>query len=301
MNSRLPILLCFDVEPDDKVVEGDADWAGVRPLVELLTRYRPRFEAATGAPAHFSWFLRMDPQVRELHGREAWAVTTFERELRMLRDADDEIGLHVHPWRRTPRGWVSEFRDASWIENCVRSSFEAYERCFGKACRSFRFGDRWMDQQTMQLLESLEVRFDLTLEPGQVGFPVPACVEQRMQGEPPDYRAVPRRPYHPSSSDYRKPGRWPRWLRLKEIPMSTAPAESADNSMGTLYLAQDGASVCRFIDRLLADETTRHLALPARTDIAVRPGERRNLETILEHIVNHPERQRLRLATPSEV
>lgn len=301
MDSRLPILLCFDVEPDDKVVETEADWAGVRPLVELLTRYRVRFEAATGVPAHFSWFLRMDPQVRELHGSETWAVTAFERELQLLHDAKDEIGLHVHSWTRTPRGWVSEFSDPSWIEHCVRSSFEAYERCFGKACRSFRFGDRWMDQQTMLLLESLKVRFDLTLEPGQTGFPVPAYMEELMQGGCVDYRDVPRRPYHPSSSDYRKPGRWPRSLRLKEIPMSTAPAESALASMGTLYLAADGASVCNFFDRLLADNTTRHLALPARTDIAVRPGERRNLEMILEHIANHPERQRLRLATPSEV
>jgi hypothetical protein len=306
MAPRLPILLCFDVEPDDKVVKGEADWAGFGPLVDLLNRYRPRLAAATGVPTRFSWFVRMDPQVRELHGSEDWPVTAFAREFQTLRDAGDEIGLHAHPWRRTPDGWVSEFGDASWVEHCVRSSFKAYRRCFGRACRSFRFGDRWMDHRTMRLLDRLRVRFDLTLEPGQAGFPVSPDIDTLMQGERPDYQAVPRHPYRPSSDDYRTPGRWLRRLRLTEIPISTAPKNGAggdgDGSrLGTLYLAEDGAAVCRHVDRLLADPGTRHIALPARTDIAIRPGERANLETILEHLISHPERGRLRLATPAEV
>jgi hypothetical protein len=40
------------------------------------------------------------------------------------------------------------------------------------------------------------------------------------------------------------------------------------------------------------------LALPARTDVAIRPGERENLEMIPEHMLHHPERRRFQLATP---
>lgn len=298
MKSRLPILLCFDVEPDDKLVEGEAGWAGMGPLVALLTRYRPKFEVVTGRPCHFSWFLRMDPQVRELQGREDWVAGAFARELRTLRVAGDEIGLHTHPWKRAPEGWVSEFSDAAWIEYCVRTSFDAYRQCFGKRCRSFRFGDRWMDQRTMLLLDSLGVRFDLTLEPGQTGFPISSYMEPIFLGERPDYTAVPRQPYRPSSHDYREPGRWLRRMRLTEIPVSTVDETS---EIRTLYLASDTGFTCRHIDRLLSDETTRHIALPARTDIAIRPDERQNLEATLEHILHHPERRRLHLATPSEV
>jgi hypothetical protein len=150
-----------------------------------------------------------------------------------------------------------------------------------------------MNQQTMLLLDSLKVRFDLTLEPKQTGFPVPTYMEQLFLGERPNYKAVPRQPY------YRAAGHWPRKLRIKEIPISTALAESPD--IGTLYLANDGALVCRHIDQLLADKKTCHLALPARTDIAIRPSQCQNLETILEHLLNHSERQRFRLAAPSEV
>jgi len=298
MNPRLPILLCFDVEPDDKLVEGEAGWAGMRPLVALLTRYRPKFEVVTGRPCRFSWFLRMDPQVRELHGSEDWAAAAFARELRILRAAGDEIGLHTHPWKRTQEGWVSEFSDAAWVEYCVRSSFDAYQRCFGQRCRSFRFGDRWMNQRTMLLLNALGVHFDLTLEPGQTGFPISPYLEPMFLGERPDYTAVPRQPYRPSSGDYRERGRWPRRMRLTEIPISTTDQAS---DTGTLYLAADTGLICRHIDRLLADEATRHIALPARTDIAIRPNERQNLEATLDHLLNHPQRRRLHLATPPEV
>src|ERR1700742_3278169 len=109
MNAGLPILLCFDVEPDDKVIDGQADWAGFRPLVDLMMEYRPQFQTATGLPAHFAWFLRMDPQIRDLHGRQDWAAIAFAGELRKLLEAGDEIGLHVHPWKRAPQDrWISD-------------------------------------------------------------------------------------------------------------------------------------------------------------------------------------------------
>jgi hypothetical protein len=298
MISQLPVLLCFDVEPDDKVIEGEADWAGFRPLVDLMTETRPRFETATGLPAHFTWFLRMDPQIRELHGTQGWAGTAFARELQILREAGDEIGLHVHPWKQVQDHWVSDFGEAAWIEHCLRSSFEAYENCFGTACQSFRFGDRWMSLQAMELLEKLGARYDLTIEPEQTGFPIEPYMEERFIGEPPDYRGAPRSPYYPSSIDYRVPGEHPRSLQIQEIPISTALNEGRE--LGTLYLAADAVSVCKCIDQLIADETTSHLALPARTDVVVRSRERQNLERILEHLLRHPDRHRLRMATPRD-
>src|SRR4051794_9843868 len=109
MKPSLPVLLCFDVEPDDKVVDGKADWAAFRPLLNLMREYRPRLEAATRLPAHFTWFLRMDPQVGELHGRQDWGAIAFGAELQKLQEAGDEIGLHIHPWRRCARDgrWIS--------------------------------------------------------------------------------------------------------------------------------------------------------------------------------------------------
>jgi hypothetical protein len=292
MHERLPILLCFDVEPDDKLIVGEADWAGVTSLVNLLTEYRPRFEEATGTTCRFSWFLRMDPQVRELTGRSDWVATAFDRELELIEHAEDDIGLHVHPWRRAAQGWISDFGDPTWVDQCVCSSFEAYQRIFEKSCRSFRFGDRWMDHRTMRLLADLGIYYDLTLEPEQKGFPVYPEIQHLFIGERPDFTGVPRQVYQPSLIDYRRPGWW--GMGLTEFPISTAPE-------GTLYLSSDATCTCANIDRLIADPTTTHIALPARTDVAIRPDLRKNLVGILEHLVTHPQRHWLHFATAAEV
>jgi len=83
-------------------------------------------------------------------------------------------------------------------------------------------------------------------------------------------------------------------MGLTEFPISTAPE-------GTLYLSSDATCTCANIDRLIADPTTTHIALSARTDVAIRPDLRKNLVGILEHLVTHPQRQWLHFATAAEV
>jgi hypothetical protein len=111
-----------------------------------------------------------------------------------MQRARDEIGLHTHAWRwdDAAREWISDFADQNWIEHCVRQSFEHYPRCFNRPCRSFRFGDRWLNQQTAELIERLGARFDLTIEPGWK----PEALLESFTGDQPDYSRAPRQPYH---------------------------------------------------------------------------------------------------------
>jgi len=53
----------------------------------------------TGSPVHFSWFLRMDPQITHTYGSPDWVVTRYPKLIEGLDAAGDELGLHVHPWR----------------------------------------------------------------------------------------------------------------------------------------------------------------------------------------------------------
>jgi hypothetical protein len=206
MNARkIPIILCIDVEPLEREIDRVVakDWDGVEETFRFLSDVRPALAAATGAPVKFSWFFRMDPQIADTYGDPSWVVRRYGKIIEQLERAEDEFGLHTHAWRWDERfkRWVVDHADQEWVEHCLRMSFEAYRRAFGRSCYSFRFGDHWMNNATIDLLESLGVRFDLTVEPGMK--PAPALVLKELHtGSLPDYTVTPRRPYRPAREDF---------------------------------------------------------------------------------------------------
>jgi hypothetical protein len=217
---RLPILLCFDVEPDPRVMQLDekADWVGFELLVDFVNGTRPRLAEASGAPVRFNWFLRMDPQVGKVYGSPSWVVDRYGAVLEELEAAGDEIGLHIHPWRwEDDRGWVADFEDPEWGRFCVETGFAAYAETIGRPCRSVRFGDRWLTADIQRLAASLGARYDLTVEPGHR----PAALHEPTIGLMPDYSPSPHRPYRPSASDPTRAGGGldAPWV----IPLSTHP------------------------------------------------------------------------------
>jgi len=145
--------------------------------------------------------------------------------LREFQVSGDEPGLHPHSWRwdETAQEWIADFSNESWIEHCVRRSFAAFEECFERPCRSLRFGDRWMNDATLALAESLGARFDLTIEPGRK----PERLPERFTGSLPDYTQAPRRPYQPSRNNFQKSGAWWRRRKIWMLPVSTAKPGSA--------------------------------------------------------------------------
>jgi len=209
-------------------------------------------------------------------------------------------------------GWYSDFQNEEWILHCIESSYETYREVFGSLPYTFRFGDRWMDDNTMILVDSLGFQCDMTLEPGIVGFPVEAEMESLMRGKKPNYRNIPLSPYHPNRFNCHRAGTGQDALRLWEIPISTAPFQ--DTKYGkhgnawdeTMYLAHRADIVCAYINSVVSNNvvsstTVKHIALPARTDIGNPGFGRQNLETILEYFVNHSERKRFRFITANQM
>jgi hypothetical protein len=216
--SRIPVLFCVDIEPDPRDVRSAGDWCGFEATFEYFQALRPRLEAASGLSARYAWFLRMDPQVAMAYGSPDWAARRYARQLDTLRLAGDEIGLHPHAWRWVDErsSWVADHANQEWVDACVRVSFETYERVFGVCCRAFRFGDHWMNDATLALVESLGAVVDLTLEPGQSPT---HSIPEPFTGSFPDYTHVPQRPYLPSISDFRRTSdRAAR--RIWEVPLS---------------------------------------------------------------------------------
>lgn len=206
LRSRIPVVVCIDVEPEGRAIDPDVrvDWRGFESALNYFSAFRPRLAAATRAPAHFSWFLRMDPQIERVYGSAAWGAVRYADPLRRLEETGDEVGIHPHFWRfdEGTRGWFSDFADQSWMDHCIEEGFAAFRRSLGRPCRTVRVGDRCLGEATVALLERLGARFDVTVEPGQP----PTPLEDPFVGSLPDFRGAPRVPYRPAPSSFLTPG-----------------------------------------------------------------------------------------------
>ena len=75
--------------------------------------------------------------------------TSIEAEPDLFADATargDELGLHIHGWRRAPGGgWVDDFGDAAWFDECIDRSVVAFAEAFGQPCRVVSAGNRFLE------------------------------------------------------------------------------------------------------------------------------------------------------------
>lgn len=199
-----PVLFLIDVEPNTPYDRACDAWTGTQTAFAELERLRHVWEDATGQGAVFNWFLRCDPQIRQVWGRRDHIHALFPDFLSRLRDGQDYAGIHPHFWRWDMRGqrWYNDFTDAHWKEHCIRTSITGFQEMLGRRPQASRCGDRWMDQGVMDLLVREGIRYDLTLEPGS-----PAhrhWCDRHATERLPDQRHIPRRPYQPRTGDYRK-------------------------------------------------------------------------------------------------
>ena len=202
----IPVVLCIDVEPDARHIDLGAPsaWDGFPRTWQLLDSYRDAIGQRSVCEPHFSWFLRMDSQVQRSYGSLSWAVDRHPVLVDAIRASGDHLGLHVHAsrWDDERDGWLIDYADTAWVNDCLTEAFDAFAGSVGVRCTAFRFGERWMDQAVFARLEALGVEVDLTPEPGHlpVSFYEPG---ERFTGELPDYRDVPVHPYRASLRDYR--------------------------------------------------------------------------------------------------
>ena len=310
---QLPTVICVDVEPDARHPDFNAgsNWTGFEESLRLVEELRCR----SGIDAIFCWFLRMDPQVEIVHGSAQWVVERYGKQIDNLRNTGDEIGLHTHAWRHVSGQWITDNGDQQWVDQCVRVSFEAYESAFGGGCRSFRFGDHWMNNDTFDLLESLGAQYNLTVEPGlRSRGPGAGLVPPELwTGRFPDYAKVPREPYKPTRKDFRKTGETRDEREMWVIPVSTTllpqwPAAPFYRRViwrtrygrrlyYPLSLALDPDQFRHSLDDVVEGKNGRHLCVVVRTGSILQLGARvrENLKLLLSQAADG----RLQLMTPA--
>lgn len=270
----IPVVLCFDIEPDRRALVGQAPEPslGFEQLVGLVPALRDRLSSLSGAPAAFTWCLRIDPQIALVYGSPTWLAEHYEPELATLRAAGDEFGLHPHSWRWKGR-WVSDEADADWVAECVAVGLDGYSDAFGQLCPVHKHGDRFMSTAVARQLDDAGVAVDLSLEPGLPATRGLSPTEETT-GWLPDTTTVPARAYRPSRDDFRLPDP-DRRDGLVMIPLSTG-LSFAMGSVGERQVPTGTAQPlslwthpARFREMLhlrLASPDLSHLAFAVRSD-----------------------------------
>jgi hypothetical protein len=300
----IPISLCFDVEPDERCINPNrrAPWSGFEDLFGQIRLRRKLLEEAVGSPARFCWTLRLDPQIELTYGSADWVVKEYRSILDQLIAEGDEIGIHTHAWRwdTDSQKWIGEHENDAWVEHCVRLSCETYEKCFGQSARVFRFGDRFMSNKVMRILEELGIVCDLTPEPGHIAVRRLAAGELTT-GWIPDYRTVPRSPYQPSRFDFCKPARFiPQKIWI--LPLSTGYVEDGNDGSEnlTMVMGFPFEAVRQVLEQNLMSDARPYIVAVARTDVTLDPFTRGQFDLFLDHLAEHPLRRRFRFTTPLE-
>jgi hypothetical protein len=207
-DKSIPVVLCFDVEPDLHTFDPDdpSPWRGFEQLIEALPELRAGLERATGGPPRFNWAVRNDPQIARCYGAPSYVLRRYASFFDDALRAGDAIGVHPHAWRwrRAEARWVSDHADEAWVHECLEMAVSTYADEFGHLPTFHRYGMQWMSTATMNRLRELGVTIDLTVEPGSAPMAPGPLVGGYLDGSTPDCRLAPRRPYHPDVHDFRR-------------------------------------------------------------------------------------------------
>lgn len=280
------LVFLIDVEPDARAENADVPWNATAAALACLADMRERWQQATGAPVHFNWFLRFDPQIEHSYGRTGW-VDRCPGLIEEIQKLGDLAGTHIHFWRwhEARRLWYNDFSDPRWLRQSIAQSVEGFREVFGYAPAAARFGDRWVSDAALELLCEYGFAYDLSVEPG---VPERWCGGDPLGTAPlPDSRGAPRQPHRfvsPGGSLWMVPltvTRRDYWLPYHRFPFVQWGAQPFN-------LVVRPEIVWRDFARELERETAEPLVFVARTGDFNRPKCRASFDAIAQRMLHHP-------------
>jgi hypothetical protein len=302
----IPVVLTIDVEPDGPGHDpGDSAWAGVAAVRRWVNDVRERTTERTGRPARVSWLLRCDPQVEALFGS---ATHVVEAEPELFAEAallGDEVGLHIHAWRPSPDGgWVDDFGDEAWLDECIDAAFAAFAEAFGRPCRVVSMGNRFLGPAAIAGLVRNGAAVDLTGEPARGPLADGDCAHVR--GALPDFRRMPRQPHHLTSE-------------LIELPLTAGRKRLGPNPRAHLSRLRrhglrqrldqpvqlggkevPGTTFAELMSDSLRRQRRPHLSFAVRSDGILDPVQRPRLVGHMDEVLALDDADRFVFMTPSE-
>jgi hypothetical protein len=247
-NTSRPILFLIDVEPDARKTSGKSGWESSEAAFDKLEALRGRLANATGRPVNYNWFFRCDPQIDTTFGRADYVEHACPRIVRKARESDDAAGVHIHLWRwsESSNRWYNDLGNREWLEQCVATSIDAFNKIFGAPPLMSRYGDRWLSHEAIDVIREAGIRYELTLEPGMPGEAIHD--DPHATGSLPDLRRAPRVPYRPARSNYLQPSDtgdfWmiplsttaPQWRLVRRAPWLMRASRSPNLALATHHV-----------------------------------------------------------------
>lgn len=319
---KIPVILLVDVEPDPFLVNrADPEpWRGYEMTQPYLSALRSELERSTQAPVRYTWCFRMDPQIAESYGSATYAMERYPHFIEEARRCGDGLGTHPHAyrWIEAEQRWVEDLGSQDWVNTCVESSLEAFHAAFGERCETFRFGNFWINTETVNRLERLGVRYDLTVEPGLPSRKRGTLEKGQSTGRRPDYCRVPREPYEPRRDDVLKRAA-PGSRTIRMVPLTSAWLRLGWNPKRQLRRLLDNGLRYRrqherlsmwkpwsapngfqdMVDRAIAAQKRPYLCFAIRSSIGTGKSYR-HVDHCLRTLVDHPQSHRFVFSTPAQ-
>jgi hypothetical protein len=319
---QIPVIISIDVEPDEPEIDIAlrAPWQGFVETHKYFSELRPQLKMATGSEVCFSWFLRMDPQIEFGYGSASWVIEQYREIVSDLEMKKDELGVHIHAyrWDEASRGWIEDYGDQEWVNTCVTTAFNCFQKALKRPCKSASFGDGWGSNEAIELMEGLGAEFYLSIEPGADFSGL--HLGHGVTGRWPDYRSAPSHIYRPSRINFLQAdarsernmwmiplsaGKYDgvkalRFSRLKRLVKVLGIDRQRNNECQTLRLDTPTKSFRRTVDGLFKISKASYLSLVVRSEVCARSSRRARLERNIEYLRSHPQARNFRFVTPAE-
>ena len=303
----IPVVVTVDLEPDGPghLVSSRSTWNGIEATRRWVDQIRARIEGASGRTFRVSWLVRCDPQVEEIFGSPSHLIDVAPDLYAEAAERGDAIGLHIHGWRRVEgEGWVDDYGDDAWFEECIDRSFAAYADAFGRPCRIVSFGNRFMGPAAIARLAHHGVAVDVTGEPGN--GPVADGDWPHVRGLIPDYRRMPRRPHPLAPGVIELPmtaGRKRKGLRPKahlSRMRRHGLRERLDHPVQLGGRDLPGVAFGEVMADSLRHQDRPYLSFAVRSDGILDPVQHPRLVGHLDELLALPEAGRFAFLTPTE-
>jgi hypothetical protein len=187
------ICLTIDTDPDNlsgkTVNRRSLEWDG------LLYGMREFHVALPAIP--LTWYVRADGQLEDAYGSALYLFEQYADFWRQALHRGDELGWHPHLYRQlSPESEPIFLTDEAQAVAELLRLWQQVEHA-GFDLPTFRMGEAWHTQRTLDLVEQLGFTVDST------------CIPERddsASGHPRNWAGAPNQPYFPDRHDIRRSG-----------------------------------------------------------------------------------------------
>ncbi|MEO6669102.1 MAG: hypothetical protein ABIN36_06480 [Ferruginibacter sp.] len=204
--SHYVFCITIDIDPDGLSGKDTNRNASSFKSFEALDSFSPIINEELKMEIPVTWFIRIDDQVKFFFGNRFYLFEEYKSFWERSLKTNHELAWHPHVYEQ--KG--NEFVIPTSIDFCIDqiSSLHNEIQTYSLDLRSFRNGEGWHTNETIQLIGRLGFAVDSTALPG-----MKRSGSHRMNWE----QAV-NSPYFPSRENYQLPGED---AGLLEMPMNT--------------------------------------------------------------------------------